>query len=271
MSTPATNTRPFLFERDLGAEELPLPGKAGARPAMTPEETVETALSKARADFEKKLKKAEEEAYRCGLADGRAQGIEQGRTLEREDAEAETRRNLAVIANQLTELKGDLTARAQSLEEEAGTFVARIVAKLLPGLEAKLSDIRLERFVRDALVTAQNSPAVVLRLPADSGDTEQTLQSLIAEIGHAGTVEIKRDPALNPGAVAVSWGGGGISLDPTRTAREIVEICRRELGGPGDDDTPPPPSSSGDASIDEVINAVTNAVSTDITFGKKEP
>jgi flagellar biosynthesis/type III secretory pathway protein FliH len=225
------STRPFLFDRDLEDEEEVPSGKAGRLPPPTLEEAVEAALRKARTGFEKTLKQAGDTAYERGLADGRAKGIEEGRNLERQEGETEIRTTLAAMAERLQALQDDLATCRQTLETEAGAFVAHLVAKLLPGLEAKLSGVRLERFIRDALATARNSPVVVVRMPpAGDETTEETLRRLIAEIGHAGTVEIKTDATLEPGALSVSWGAGGVSLDPARAAREIVAICARELG-----------------------------------------
>jgi flagellar assembly protein FliH len=260
MSMQVMNTRRFLFDRDLAAEEVLPPDPAGKRRIPTPEEAVEAALHKARLEFERRLKQADEAAYERGLAEGREQGIEQGRRLECEESEQRTRRHIAAIAEHLQVLRGDMGSRAQQLEEEAGAFVAKLVGKLLPGLEAKLASIRLDRFVRDALAIARNSPVVLIRTPADGdGALERALRPLLAEIGHAGTVEIKKDATLGPGALSVSWGSGGIALDPARTAREIVAICSRELGLPdtGDDASlqAPHPSAASPAEFPDAASA----------------
>jgi flagellar assembly protein FliH len=230
--------RPFQFERDFDTA-APKPEPVRKPPAKSAAEALaeqqeaarKQALARARAELEQKLDDARQKA----LEEGYAKGLAEGRAAAEEDLAGDTRRLAQQLSDALPGLRSAMRQQATQVAAEAGTFVAQVVAKLLPGLEADLAGLRLERFLEDALRSAPKAAAILVRVsPASAERARAALErlSLVAEGPPA--IEIRPDPELGTGAAQVSWGQGGIALSPARVAKAVLDACRT-LAGPAPD------------------------------------
>jgi hypothetical protein len=101
-----------------------------------------------------------------------------------------------------------------------------VVAKLLPGLEADLAGLRLERFLEEALRSAPKATAILVRVSPDAAEhARAALDRLVLVADGLPSIEIRPDPELSTGAAQVSWEQGGIALSPARVAKAVLDAC----------------------------------------------
>jgi flagellar assembly protein FliH len=227
--------RPFQFERDFDAA-APAPEPVRKPPAKSAAETLaeqqeavrNQAMARARAEFEQKLENARQKA----LEEGYAKGLAEGRAAAEQELAGDTHRLAQQLSDALPALRSAMHQQATQLAAEAGAFVAQVVAKLLPGLEADLAGLRLERFLAEALRAAPKAASILVRVsPASAERARAALDrlGLVAEAPSA--IEIRPDPELSTGAAQVTWAQGGIALSPARVANAVLDACRT-LAGP---------------------------------------
>ncbi|MEK0084974.1 hypothetical protein [Benzoatithermus flavus] len=216
--------QPFPFTRDFDR----LPPQSAAKPtekAGAEERAArrQAALERARAELERKLA----DARRQGHEEGFAKGVAEGRAAAEQDLAGEALRLARAFADAVLPLQAAMEEQVARVVAEAGSFVAQAVAKLLPGLEAQLGSLRLERFVEEALRSAPRASSIVLSVAPDACErTRMALTRLAPAIGSTARVEIRPDPTLAAGTLQVSWEQGGIALSPASLARSILDACR---------------------------------------------
>jgi flagellar assembly protein FliH len=227
--------QPFQFERDFDLA-APEPEPVRKDPAKTAAESLaeqqeaarKQALARARAEFEQKLESARRHAFEEGFAKGAAEG----RAAAEQELAGDTRRLAQLLSDALPALRSSIAQHAAQVAADAGAFVAQVVAKLLPGLEADLAGLRLERFLEEALRSAPKATAILVRVSPDAAEPARAaLDRLVLIADGLSSVEIRPDPELSTGAAQVSWEQGGIALSPARVAKAVLDACHT-LAGP---------------------------------------
>jgi flagellar assembly protein FliH len=219
-------TRPFRFERDFDNEPA---GRSAEpmRPQTPVELAVQTASARLRADFDKRLEAARANAFE----EGRDAGRREGQDAAAASLAGETERLARAIADALPPLQATVRAQVQEITDEAIRFVVELVERLLPGLEADLGELRLERFLERALRTAPRAASLAVAVPTDAlPDAEAALARLGPLVGTPLTVQLHGDPGLSRGDARVTWEQGGMALQPSRAARTMLEACARLAG-----------------------------------------
>jgi hypothetical protein len=104
-------------------------------------------------------------------------------------------------------------------------------------------------FLRATVVRLDGCPSLELHLPPDLVEAGRALAAEIAvAAGYRGAVEVRADPALQPGAARLDWAGGMAIRDPGALEREVDALVRAWL--PADPpaaeaatERPPPPAA----------------------------
>ena len=221
-------TRPFQFDRDFDSTD-PIP-----RPLDRPMTAIETAVAAAtirlKADFETRLQRACADAEAVGRLAGRQEGEDRAAA----SLGAETERLARAIAESVPVLQAELNAQVKGATDELVHFVAELLEKLLPGLEAELGELRLERFLERALRDAPKVARLAVSVPEGALPmAEAALERLGPQLGTPIAVHLRGDAELEEGEARATWEQGGMALQPSRVAKAIIDACAKLAGRAG--------------------------------------
>lgn len=195
------------------------PSVAALRPIIVVEGDDEAALARA-AGFA--------EGHASGLLEGRLAGQREGEARAREEA----REELAALRGKLAKFEASegvtgaldrlLAARDETdrdLEAAARTVLVSALRALFPALLASAAGAEVALVVNDAL-SVRAPEELTLRAHPD------TLARLAGDVPHG--VILRPDAALDVGAAALAWSGGGLSFDPAALLERVAALLSPE-------------------------------------------
>jgi flagellar assembly protein FliH len=163
------------------------------------------------------------EGLRAGVAEGRAQVLE--------ELEASTNATVASLTQSLEILLAEMDQRTAAIED-AAAGVAVILARKLAG-EA-LADRQLagiEAAARDGLLQARGAPHLAIRVHDTLVEqVDRLLARLTREAGFAGRIVVLGEPDIRPRDARIEWADGGIVVDRGALDRSIDDVIAEALG-----------------------------------------
>lgn len=202
----------FRFDLDLGR-------RADAGPALS-ESAVAMLLAEARAQ-------------------GRHEGVEEGRRLAAEDAAARLAGAAGQIADHVAALAATLDDSRQQLVIDAIDLAAAVGRKLAQHLMQSQPAAEIEALLAECLATLEAVPHLVIRCAPDLADAVRDVASArIATSGFSGRLVVLGDPDLALGDARIEWADGGIVRDratlDARIDERIATYIAARRGAPGD-------------------------------------
>jgi flagellar assembly protein FliH len=168
------------------------------------------------------------------VAEVRAQAFAEGERSAVVRAEQAAAQALADIARQTGGALGALTTLAHEhrtacaeLALATGRTIAGAALELFPETPATAALATLAREV-------EATPRLAVRTAADLVERIQTALSQTAEnLGYAGQIVVRGDPALPHAAFVFDWGDGRASFDPLDAAERVAQALRTALAAEG--------------------------------------
>jgi flagellar biosynthesis/type III secretory pathway protein FliH len=169
------------------------------------------------------------EGQKAGRQDGHATGLREGKAQARAANEAEMaslraefarHHTIHTVAEALQRLADMRESTRQDLETQARFMIESALRALFPLLLTRTAGAEILALIAEPLaergnegITLRAHPETVAAVHAQGiTDLEPALLTLIA------------DPALAPGAVAATWGSGGMTFDPAVMLEQVADI-----------------------------------------------
>lgn len=211
-----TAVRKFLFERSFDKVEEP--------EEVVEEETEEAPEPEEEAPSfsEEDMQAARDEAFAAGKEEGirEAAGTTESRVLEA----------LTGLTDRFAELfQAQETANAATVETAVSVAVS-IARKVFPALNERNALGEIERMAVMAMEKILEEPRVVIYVhPELAPALNERLETMAAQAGYKGKVEITPLDDIPVGDCRVEWSGGGAARDTAELWQEIDEIIERNL------------------------------------------
>tara|TARA_R110000751_G_scaffold125157_1_gene226645 strand:+ start:2160 stop:3626 length:1467 start_codon:yes stop_codon:yes gene_type:complete len=177
------------------------------------------------------IAEAENAAREQALAEGHAQGLEQGRqeilsSLEKASADCQ-----AVIGEKLAQIDEQQKRANAGINEDAIYVALGVMRKLAPAWSKQYELTEIEDIVRQCLANLFEAPKVMIKVHPDLEQTiSDSAQQIALSRGFSGNVVVVGEPDVAPGDCMVSWGDGTAVRDSSRVWAEINNIIDTALG-----------------------------------------
>jgi len=177
------------------------------------------------------IAEAENAAREQALAEGHAQGLEQGRqeilsSLEKASADCQ-----AVIGEKLAQIDEQQKRANAGINEDAIHVALGVMRKLAPAWSKQYELTEIEDIVRQCLANLFEAPKVMIKVHPDLEQTiSDSAQQIALSRGFSGNVVVVGEPDVAPGDCMVSWGDGTAVRDSSRVWAEINNIIDTALG-----------------------------------------
>jgi len=211
--------RKFLFEYSFD----PPP----QQPAPVPEEELEPEPPPPPTFSEEELEAARADAH----AQGRAEGLAEGRTAEQRTTERLASLALTQIADQLAEIAQEIGAGRDAAAAHAGSVALALARRLLPETARRHALDEVTGMVGRCIDELRGEPRVSVRVCRDlAEELREPLSRLAAARGLGGALVVLADPALGPGDARVEWSDGSAERDEARFWADVDAAAERILG-----------------------------------------
>lgn len=176
------------------------------------------------------IAEAEQKAREQGLAEGHAQGLEQGRqeilnSLEKAVGDVE-----AVIAEKLAQIDEQQKRANAKINEDAIHVALGVIRKLAPAWSKQYELTEIEHIVRQCLANLFDAPKVMIKVNPDLAQPLDEAAKRIAQSrGFSGKVIVIGEPEIAAGDCMVSWGDGTAVRNTARIWSEINNIVDNAL------------------------------------------
>lgn len=168
---------------------------------------------------------AENAAREQALAEGHAQGLEQGRqeilaSLEKAAADCQ-----AIIGEKLSQIDEQQKRANAQINEDAIHVALGVIRKLAPAWSKKYELTEIEDIVRQCLANLFEAPKVIVKVhPELEQKISESAQQIAESRGFSGNVIVIGEPEVARGDCMVSWGDGTAVRDSGRVWSEVNAI-----------------------------------------------
>jgi flagellar assembly protein FliH len=195
----------FRFDLDLGRRAEPGPALSESAVAML--------LAEARAQ-------------------GRHEGIEEGRRLAAEDAALRLAGAAEQMADQVAALAATLDDSSRQMRIEAVALAAAVGRKLAHHLLNSQPVAEIEALLAECLATLDEVPHLVIRCAPELADAVRDVAGArIANSGFTGRLVVLGDPEIGLGDARIEWADGGIVRDRAALDASIDNRIATYLAG----------------------------------------
>ena len=176
------------------------------------------------------IAEAENAARDQALAEGHAQGLEQGRqeilsSLEKASADCH-----ATISEKLAQIDEQQKRANARINEDAIHVALGIMRKLAPAWSKQYELTEIEDIVRQCLANLFEAPKVMIKVHPDLEKIiSDSAQQIALSRGFSGNVVVVGEPDVAPGDCMVSWGDGTAVRDSSRVWAEINNVIDTAL------------------------------------------
>lgn len=176
------------------------------------------------------IAEAENAAREQALAEGHAQGLEQGRqeilsSLEKASADCQ-----AVIGEKLAQIDEQQKRANARINEDAILVALGVIRKLAPAWSKKYELTEIEDIVRQCLANLFEAPKVMIKVHPDLEATiSESAQQIAQSRGFSGNVVVVGEPDVAHGDCMVSWGDGTAVRDSSHIWSEVNLIVDAAL------------------------------------------
>ncbi len=194
-------TAKYLFDEDFAS---------GEKPTIT------------MVEHERRRADAESQAHRNGFAAGQEQA--------QQEAAQRIAGALALIADGLGRLDGELTAIETRLEIEAVEVAVAVAAKLAPALISREPFAEISALATECFHHLVATPHVAVRVGPSTYDVaKEKIEEIARARGFEGRLAVMSDESLTPGDCRIEWADGGVIRDQSATATAIDEMVGRYI------------------------------------------
>jgi flagellar assembly protein FliH len=194
-------TAKYLFDEDFAS---------GEKPTIT------------MVEHERRRADAESQAYRGGFAAGQEQA--------QQEASQRIAGALALIADGLGRLDGELTAIETRLEIEAVEVAVAVAAKLAPALISREPFVEISALATECFHHLVSTPHIVVRVGPSTYDVaKEKIEEIARARGFEGRLAVMSDETLAAGDCRIEWADGGVIRDLSATATAIDEMVGRYI------------------------------------------
>jgi len=168
------------------------------------------------------------------LAAARQQGVEEGKILGRQDAEAAienlSANALVAIGKSLATLDAAQSQASKSNARDAAELAMAVTRKVLPEISKRGALTEIEAMVCKCLADRFDEPRVVIRTHDSLLDSLRTrIEAAAANAGFTGKFALLAEEGLKVTDCRVEWADGGAERDEARLWKEIEETAQRFL------------------------------------------
>ncbi len=194
-------TAKYLFDEDFAS---------GEKPTIT------------MVEHERRRADAESQAYRSGFTAGQEQA--------QQEASQRIAGALALIADGLGRLDGELTAIETRLEIEAVEVAVAVAAKLAPALISREPFVEISALATECFHHLVSTPHIVVRVGPSTYDVaKEKIEEIARARGFEGRLAVTSDETLAAGDCRIDWADGGVIRDLSATATAIDEMVGRYI------------------------------------------
>ena len=194
-------TAKYLFDEDFAS---------GEKPTIT------------MVEHERRRADAESQAYRSGFAAGQEQA--------QQEASQRIAGALALIADGLGRLDGELTAIETRLEIEAVEVAVAVAAKLAPALISREPFVEISALATECFHHLVSTPHIVVRVGPSTYDVaKEKIEEIARARGFEGRLAVMSDETLAAGDCRIEWADGGVVRNLAATATAIDEMVGRYI------------------------------------------
>ncbi len=188
-------------------------------PQETPEEAVEKIL---RAEFEEKLRNAQQSSHK--------EGYDEGKTEALKEIEAQIAKTLEILIEKADTLFEDLEKKVSSIRVEAVEIALIAAKKLSRDLIQDHPTAALEALFAETIDHIRTQPHITVSVPEDQSENmEQRLQATAADRGFAGKISVSGEPKMTCGDFHIEWPDGALTLDNAAISKQVSEVVERYL------------------------------------------
>ena len=194
-------TAKYLFDEDFAS---------GEKPTIT------------MVEHERRRADAESQAYRSGFAAGQEQA--------QQEASQRIAGALALIADGLGRLDGELTAIETRLEIEAVEVAVAVAAKLAPALISREPFVEISALATECFHHLVSTPHIVVRVGPSTYDVaKEKIEEIARARSFEGRLAVMSDETLAAGDCRIEWADGGVIRDLSATVTAIDEMVGRYI------------------------------------------
>jgi flagellar assembly protein FliH len=194
-------TAKYLFDEDFAS---------GEKPTIT------------MVEHERRRADAESQAYRSGFAAGQEQA--------QQEASQRIAGALALIADGLGRLDGELTAIETRLEIEAVEVAVAVAAKLAPALISREPFVEISALATECFHHLVSTPHIIVRVGPTTYDVaKEKIEEIARARGFEGRLAVISDETLAAGDCRIEWADGGVVRNLAATATAIDEMVGRYI------------------------------------------
>ncbi len=194
-------TAKYLFDEDFAS---------GEKPTIT------------MVEHERRRADAELQAYRNGFAAGQEQA--------QQEASQRIAGALALIADGLGRLDGELTAIETRLEIEAVEVAVAVAAKLAPALISREPFVEISALATECFHHLVSTPHIVVRVGPSTYDVaKEKIEEIARARGFEGRLAVMSDETLAAGDCRIEWADGGVTRDLSATTTAVDEMVGRYI------------------------------------------
>ena len=194
-------TAKYLFDEDFAS---------GEKPTIT------------MVEHERRRADAESQAYRSGFAAGQEQA--------QQEAAQRIAGALALIADGLGRLDGELTAIETRLEIEAVEVAVAVAAKLAPALISREPFVEISALATECFHHLVSTPHIFVRVGPTTYDVAKgKIEEIARARGFEGRLAVISDETLAAGDCRIEWADGGVVRDLAATTTAIDEMVGRYI------------------------------------------
>ncbi len=151
-----------------------------------------------------------------------AEGLQRGRMEAEGEIEARVADLLDRVGGDLDQIFQEHRRSVVALRREAVEIAVAAAKRLALGLIEKSAERSVEKLLHELLGELRDEPRITLRVNDQIAEVlGPRIDTLAAQEGFAGTVQLIPDPGMAPGNCRIEWGAGGVERSIDTIAERI--------------------------------------------------